>query len=220
MQIAILLYPQMTALDAIGPAEVLGRIPGAKLAWVASTPGPVRTDAGLTLIAEHALDTVLTPDIVLVPGGREDLAIATPAILDWLRAVHPQTRLTTSVCTGALVLGAADLLRNVRATTHWYGHKQLKGYGARPVRRRVVRDGRIMTAAGVSAGIDMALTLTRDITGPVVAKAIQLGIEYDPQPPFRSGSYARAGWLTRWLTRRAMGRYYRRSQVTGDRVTR
>jgi catechol 2,3-dioxygenase-like lactoylglutathione lyase family enzyme len=154
-----------------------------------------------------AFATLSRPEVVVVPGGREGFAIREPTILAWLRAVHPHTRFTTSVCTGALVLGAAGLLRGVRATTHWYKLSQLKAYGARPTRRRVVQDGRIVTAAGVSAGIDMGLTLAQRLAGTTAAKVIQLGIEYDPHPPFQSGSPHRASWLTRGIAYLAMRRY-------------
>jgi transcriptional regulator GlxA family with amidase domain len=207
LQIAILVYPQMTALDAVGPYEVLSRIPGATVSWVAQHLEPVTTDAGLTLVPTATFESLSRPAVVVVPGGREAFAIREPALLAWLREVHPQTRFTTSVCTGALVLGAAGLLRGVRATTHWYKLTQLKRYGARPTRRRVVRDGRIVTAAGVSAGIDMGLTLAQQLAGATVAKVIQLGIEYDPHPPFHSGSPRRAGWLTRTIAHLAMRRY-------------
>jgi transcriptional regulator GlxA family with amidase domain len=207
LQIAILVYPQMTALDAVGPYEVLSRIPGAKVSWVAQHLEPVTTDAGLTLLPTATFASLPRPAVVVVPGGREAFAIREPALLAWLREVHPHTRFTTSVCTGALVLGAAGLLQGVRATTHWYKLAQLKRYGARPTRRRVVRDGRIVTAAGVSAGIDMGLTLAQQLAGATVAKVIQLGIEYDPQPPFHSGSPPRAGWLTRIIAHLAMRRY-------------
>lgn len=207
LQIAIVVYPQMTALDAVGPYEVLSRIPGAAVAWVAPTLAPVTTDAGLTLLPTATFETLPRPAVAVVPGGREAFAIREPAILAWLREVHPHTRFTTSVCTGALVLGAAGLLRGVRATTHWYKLSQLTTYGARPTRRRVVRDGRIITTAGVSAGIDMGLALAQQLAGTLVAKVIQLGIEYDPQPPFRGGSPRRAGWLTRAIARLAMRRY-------------
>lgn len=207
LQIAILVYPQMTALDAVGPYEVLSRIPGATVSWVAQHLEPVMTDAGLTLVPTATFETLSRPAVVIVPGGREAFAIRDPATLAWLREVHPHTRFTASVCTGALVLGAAGLLRGLRATTHWYKLAQLKQYGARPTRRRVVRDGRIVTAAGVSAGIDMGLTLAQQLAGTTVAKVIQLGIEYDPHPPFRSGSPRRAGWLTRAIAHLAMWRY-------------
>jgi transcriptional regulator GlxA family with amidase domain len=207
LQIAVLVYPQMTALDAVGPYEVLSRIPGATVSWVAQRLEPVATDAGLTLLPTATFDTLSRPTVVVVPGGREAFAIREPGALAWLREVHPHTRFTTSVCTGALVLGAAGLLQGVRATTHWYKLAQLKHYGARPTRRRVVRDGRIVTAAGVSAGIDMGLTLAQQLAGTLAAKVIQLGIEYDPHPPFRGGSPRRAGWLTRAIAQLAMRRY-------------
>lgn len=207
LQIAILVYPQMTALDAVGPYEVLSRIPGATVAWVGQHLESVTTDAGLTLLPTATFATLSRPAVVVVPGGREAFALREPAILAWLREVHPHTRFTTSVCTGALILGAAGLLRGVRATTHWYKLAQLKQYGAWPTRRRVVRDGRIITAAGVSAGIDMGLTLAQQLAGTTVAKVIQLGIEYDPHPPFRSGSPRRAGWLTRAIAHFAMRHY-------------
>jgi transcriptional regulator GlxA family with amidase domain len=207
MQIAILAYQQMTALDAVGPYEVLSRIPGATVTWVAATTAPIVADAGLTIVPAATFDAVPSPAVVVVPGGREAFAIRDLATLDWLRAVHQRTRFTTSVCTGSLVLGAAGLLRGARATTHWYKRPELRAYGARPVGRRVVRDGRIITAAGVSAGIDMGLYLARQLAGTLVARVIQLAIEYDPQPPFRGGSPRRAGWLTRLIATMAMRRY-------------
>ena len=212
MEIAILLYPEMTALDAVGPYDVLSRLPGARVRWVAPATGPIRTDAGLTLVADARLSDVGRPDVVVVPGGRQQHAIADARVLDWLRAVHPTTRYTTSVCTGALILGAAGLLRGVPATTHWYALPELKRYGARPTRARMVPHGKIVTAAGVSAGIDMALWLAGKLAGRTVAQTIQLAIEYDPQPPFRSGSLTSAPLLVRWLGRAAMALYSRRTR--------
>jgi putative intracellular protease/amidase len=194
MKIAILLYDRLTALDAIGPYEVLSRLPGASLEFVAAERGPVHTDNGmLTLLAEHTLEEVGDPDIVLVPGGPGEVAArAGGPVLDWLRAVHETTVWTTSVCTGSLVLAAAGLLQGRRATSHWLALEQLRALGADPVEERVVFDGKIVTAAGVSAGIDMALTLAERVAGRAVAQAIQLGIEYDPQPPLDSGSPGKA----------------------------
>ncbi len=190
MNIAIVLYDRFTALDAIGPYEVLSRLPGATVAFVAAEPGPVRTDNGmLTLIAERSLEQAQQPDIVLVPGGPgEVVPRAGGAVLDWLRAADRTSTWTTSVCTGSLILAAAGLLDGRRATSHWLALEELRRLGAEPVEERVVFDGKLVTAAGVSAGIDMALTLAARIAGETVAQAIQLGIEYDPQPPFDAGS--------------------------------
>ncbi len=190
MNIAILLYDKLTALDAIGPYEVLSRLPGASVQFVAVEPGPVRTDNGmLTLLAQHALEEVSQPDVVLVPGGPGEVAArAGGAALDWLREVDRTSTWSTSVCTGSLILAAAGLLDGRRATTHWLAFDELRRLGAEPVEERVVFDGKLITAAGVSAGIDMALALAARIAGDRVAQAIQLGIEYDPQPPFHAGS--------------------------------
>jgi transcriptional regulator GlxA family with amidase domain len=190
MNIAIVLYDKFTALDAIGPYEVLSRIPGASLTFVAAKPGPVHTDNGmLTLVAEHSLEQAGQPDIVLVPGGPGEVAArAGGAVLEWLKEVDRTSTWTTSVCTGSLILAAAGLLDGRRATSHWLAMDQLRQLGAEPVDERVVFDGKFATAAGVSAGIDMALALVARIAGETVAQAIQLGIEYDPQPPFDAGS--------------------------------
>jgi len=190
MNIAILIYDRFTALDAIGPYEVLSRLPGASLEFVAAQPGPVSTDNGmLTLVAEHSIADVPAPDIVLVPGGPGEVAArAGGPVLEWLRGVHATSTWTTSVCTGSLILAAAGLLQGRRATSHWLALEKLGELGAEPVCERVVFDGKIVTAAGVSAGIDMALALAGKVAGVAVAQAIQLGIEYDPQPPFDAGS--------------------------------
>jgi putative intracellular protease/amidase len=194
MNTAILLYDGFTALDAIGPYEVLSRIPGAKTTFVACERGPVRTDNDmLSLVADRALDEVTAPDIVLVPGGPGEVATrAGGPALDWLRATHETSTWTTSVCTGSLILAAAGLLDGKRATSHWLAMDKLAELGAEAVHERVVFDGKIVTGAGVSAGIDMALTLAAQIAGEQVAQAIQLGIEYDPQPPFDAGSPQKA----------------------------
>jgi transcriptional regulator GlxA family with amidase domain len=194
VQIAILIFDRLTALDAIGPYEVLSRIPGAELSFVAKDSGPKRTDTGdLGVHADLALGDLQAPDVVLVPGGQGSRPLmGDREVLDWLRAVHETSTWTTSVCTGALVLGAAGILDGKRATTHWAYLERLRELGAEPVGERVVEDGKLVTAAGVSAGIDMALTLAGRIAGENVAEAIQLGIEYDPAPPFDSGSPAKA----------------------------
>ena len=193
MLIAILLYDRFTALDAIGPYEVLGRLPGATVRFVASQPGPVVSDVGSCSIVADDLDEVRRPDVVVVPGGQGDHAARRDhTVLDWVREVHEHTTWTTSVCTGSLVLAEAGLLDGLPATTHWLAMDILASLGARPVEERVVETGKILCAAGVSAGIDMALTLAARIAGEPMGKAIQLGIEYDPQPPFDSGSPATA----------------------------
>jgi transcriptional regulator GlxA family with amidase domain len=194
MNIAVLLYDRLTALDAIGPYEVLSRIPGATVTFVGVEAGPVLTDNGmLTLLAERSIEELRRPDILLVPGGPGEVAArAGGPVIEWLREAHETSTWTTSVCTGSLILAAAGLLNGVRATTHWLALEELRRLGAEPVAERVVYDGKIVTAAGVSAGIDMALALAASIAGEQVAQAIQLGIEYDPQPPFDAGSPAKA----------------------------
>jgi putative intracellular protease/amidase len=186
MQIAIPLFDRFTALDAVGPYEVLSKLPDTNVAFVAAEPGVVKADTRmLGLAAERSLDDLPAPEVIVVPGGIGSRAAAKDErLLDWIRAAHSQSRYTTSVCTGALVLKAAGVLDGLEATTYWPVLDQLE----RPVRRRVVEQGKVITAAGVSAGIDMALTLAARIAGDDVAQAIQLGIEYDPAPPFDSGS--------------------------------
>jgi transcriptional regulator GlxA family with amidase domain len=190
MNTAILLYDGFTALDAIGPYEVLSRLPGGSVTFVAAEAGPVRTDNGmLTVHAERSLAEVQSPEIVLVPGGPGEVAerAGGPA-LAWLCAAHETSTWTTSVCTGSLILAAAGLLEGKRATGHWLAMEKLGELGAEPISERFVIEGKIVTAAGVSAGIDMALALVAEIAGEQVAQAIQLGIEYDPQPPFDAGA--------------------------------
>jgi putative intracellular protease/amidase len=190
MNIAILIFDKLTALDAIGPYEVLSRLPEADLVFVAAETGAKRTDTGaLALSADASLDEVRAPDVLVVPGGEGNRPLLhDERVLDWVREADATSTWTTSVCTGSLVLGAAGLLEGRRATSHWAYVDRLADFGAIPVRERVVTDGKLVTAAGVSAGIDMALTLAAEIAGEPVARAIQLGMEYDPQPPFDSGS--------------------------------
>ncbi|MEA2575428.1 MAG: hypothetical protein QOH93_2726 [Chloroflexia bacterium] len=189
MQVAIVTYDKMTALDAIGPHQVLALMPGVEVKWVGAQAGPVLTDSGLYLVADAAFEEVPRPDIVLVPGGLDvSHVMRDEHVLDWIRAAHETSTWTTSVCTGGLILAAAGVLRGLKATTHWAVLHQLKDWGAEPVSERVVRQGKVVTAAGVSAGIDMALRLAEWVAGAEVAQTIQLCIEYDPQPPFNSGS--------------------------------
>ena len=194
MVIAIPIFDGLTALDAIGPYEVLSRLPDARVEFAALEPGVKRTDNGmLALTAERALDELPHPDVIVMPGGHGTRALMhDDRMLDWVRAAHETSRFTTSVCTGSLVLGAAGILDGLEATTHWAVLDTLGRLGAVPVTRRVVEQGKVITAAGVSSGIDMALTLAARIAGDEMAQAIQLAIEYDPEPPFDSGSIAKA----------------------------
>jgi transcriptional regulator GlxA family with amidase domain len=191
---SILLFAGITALDAIGPYEVLRSVPGWEVEFVAKARGEVRTDSGaLGLSADRSLSEVEAADIVLVPGGKGNRPLLEDEeVLGWLRRVDRGTTWTTSVCTGSLLLGAAGLLEGRKATSHWMFLEQLRAYGAEPLGGRYVEDGKIVTAAGVSAGIDMALYLVGREAGPEIAQAIQLGIEYDPEPPFDAGSPGKA----------------------------
>lgn len=190
MELAILLFDRLTALDAVGPYEVLQRMPDMVVRFVAAEPGVKTTENGsLSMVADTALGDVSSPDIVLVPGGAGEVAMREDGrVLAWLRSAHETSQYTTSVCTGSLVLAAAGILDGVPATTHWLAMEHLAELGAIPVEKRVVEHGKILTAAGVSSGIDMALLLAARIAGDDIARAIQLSIEYDPQPPFDAGS--------------------------------
>lgn len=195
VEIAILLFDGITALDAVGPYEALAMLPDAHVRFVAPERGAKRAarNGSLALVADHTLAEVPHPDIVLVPGGPGEAVVRRdPEVLAWLRRAHESTRWTTSVCTGALTLAAAGLLDGVEATTHWSSMDDLAALGAVPVAERVVVRGKVITAAGVSAGIDMALRLAQLEAGDDVAMAIQLILEYDPQPPFDAGSPAKA----------------------------
>jgi putative intracellular protease/amidase len=192
--IAIPIFDGLTALDAIGPYEVLSRLPGARVHFLALEPGPQRTGNGmLALTADASLDDFPAPDVIVMPGGHGTRALMhDDRMLAWVRAAHETSSFTTSVCTGSLVLAAAGILDRLEATTHWAVLDTLGRLGAIPVTRRVVEQGKVITAAGVSSGIDMALTLAARIADEDVARAIQLAIEYDPEPPFDSGSIEKA----------------------------
>jgi transcriptional regulator GlxA family with amidase domain len=194
VRIAIPLFDQMTALDAVGPYEVLSRPPGWEVTFVAAEPGPKRTETGaLALVADEPLDALPDPDIVVVPGGMGTRSPNHEELIDWIRSAHETTKWTTSVCTGSLLLGRAGLLEGLRATTYWTEVETLRQYGAEPVDdERVVEQGKIITAAGVSSGIDMALRLLQIELGDELAQAVQLSIEYDPQPPVDAGSIQKA----------------------------
>ena len=203
-QIAFLLYDDMTALDAVGPYEVLARLPGAEVRFVAARPGPIQTDVGMVLVADSGFDDVPAPDIIVVPGGPGTMpALTDAATVDWLRQAHVTSRWTTSACTGSLLLGAAGALVGKRATSHWILRDKLSEFGAEPVAERVVVQGKVITAAGVSAGIDMALMLAALEAGEDEARALQLTIEYDP-PPFDSGSLEKADEATQLRATRHM----------------
>jgi len=189
MQITFLFYEGMTTLDIIGPHEVLAHLPDVTIQRVAKRAGMVRAGFDLELNAEYALSQVTQTDILVVPGGGTATSLSHELeIINWIKAIHKTTQWTTSVCTGSLILGAAGILQGKQATTHWAVLDRLKAWGAIPVSKRVVEDGKIITAAGVSAGIDMALLLAAKAAGQQVAETLQLGIEYDPEPPFNAGS--------------------------------
>jgi len=196
MEIAILVYPGMTALDALGPYEVLRALRGAELRFVWKEAGPIVTDSGVLVIgATHRLEEVSRPDLVLVPGSGTHTArvMADSTVLDWLRAVHPHTRVTCSVCSGSLILAAAGLLEGRAATSHWAVLPLLVPFGVTPrPDDRIVADGKLRTAAGVSAGIDLALSLVAELEDAEAARTAQLIIEYDPRPPFDSGHVSKA----------------------------
>lgn len=196
LRVAIPLFPQITALDAIGPYEVLQRMPGAEIVFVGHEPGSVRTDYGmLALTVDAAFEDHPNPDVIVFPGGRGSRLLEhDERVLTWLRAAHAGTRFTTSVCTGSLVLGAAGLLRGLTATTHWSAYPELAAHGAEPIEERVIEhlDQRIITSAGVSSGIDMALRLVELLYDRTATEAAQLMIEYDPQPHVSAGARSKA----------------------------
>lgn len=194
MDVAILLFNRFTALDAVGPYEVLSRLPDTRVVFVAEQAGPVPADTGsLHLVAEATLAQLPRPGIVVVPGGPGQAdQMSDGPVHEWLRSADQTSTWTTSVCTGSLVLAGAGLLRGRQATSHWLALGELQAFGVTPVEQRVVFAGKYVTAAGVSAGIDMALALAGQIAGAHTAQAIQLGIEYDPQPPYDAGAPSKA----------------------------
>ena len=189
MQLGFLLYPQVTALDVVGPFEVLSRIPGVTSLFVGAQPGPVETQHGLELGVQIGYEGCPQLDVICVPGGPGQTNCMDDALLlEFLRTQSIAARWITSVCTGSLILGAAGLLRGYRATSHWRYISCLADLGAIPVSKRIVADRNRVTAAGVSAGIDMGLFLAGLLSGERIAQTIQLQMEYDPQPPFQCGS--------------------------------
>jgi transcriptional regulator GlxA family with amidase domain len=202
MNIAIPLFDDITVLDAVGPYEILSRVPGYEVIFVGAEKRAYSSDNGMLRInADATLDEVPSPDIVLVPGGYGVWPAMAGPIVPWIRRAHESSTWTTSVCTGALLLGAAGVLNGLTATTHWYWLERLRDYGADPTGQRVVEQGKVVTAAGVSSGIDMALALVARMTNDEVAQAIQLSVEYDPQPPFDAGSPEKAPASTVELVR-------------------
>jgi transcriptional regulator GlxA family with amidase domain len=200
MQIAIVVYPGFTALDFIGPYEVLRNLPDAEVRFVWHEPGPIAADSGVLMVgATHSFDETPSPDIVLVPGGMTTMEHARDEkLLDWVRRAHETSTWTTSVCSGSVILAAAGLLKDRRATSHWLVLPALKAFGVEAVGdQRIVHEGKIATGAGVSAGIDLAMWLFGEICGEAKAKAVQLVIEYDPQPPFDSGHVSKASAATK-----------------------
>jgi transcriptional regulator GlxA family with amidase domain len=207
MQIAILLYPGVTALDAVGPWEILWRIPGAEVRFVSTQVGPVVAEGNVLLLGvTHSLSETPRPDVLLIPGGPTTaVEMIDDELLAWLRVAHLTSRWTTSVCTGSLILGAAGILKGVSATTHWHYRKTLRILGAKVApNKRIAENGNIVTAAGVTAGIDLALWLASVIAGQEMAEAIQLAIEYDPRPPFDAGNTSKASEKVRRLARRML----------------
>ena len=208
-QIAIVIYPGFTALDFIGPYEVLRWLPDTEVRFVWHEPGPITADSGVLVIgATHSFAETPSPDVILVPGGMTTIEHARDEeLLDWVRSAHQTATWTTSVCSGSVILAAAGLLDGKRATSHWAALRMLKALGANAVGdERVVHEGHIVTSAGVSAGIDLALWLAGQIGGEDRAKAIQLSIEYDPQPPFDSGHMSKASAKTKAVATALMAR--------------
>lgn len=225
MLIAIGLFEKYTALDALGPYAVFVQLPDAEVVFVAEKKGLISDDAGaLHLDVRHTFDEVTKPDIIMVPGGfiTRYIARAGHPVIDWVRAVHPTTTWTTSVCTGSLLLAAAGVLDGLTATAHWSAYEDLEEFGVQAVHDRVVvhPEARIVTGAGVSAGIDMALTLAQRLTDDFTAQRIQLGLEYDPQPPFDAGSprKAPADVVESLRTRMAAGKARLLDQLAQERA--
>lgn len=202
MRVAYVVYPDFTALDMVGPYDVISRWPRADVHFLASSPGAVRTDCGLTVMPTDTPATFVDPDLIVVPGSGNPLPVlGDQVLLDWLATAAPGCQWTASVCSGAGLYAAAGLLDGKKTATHWAFRDVVRAYGVEVVEDRVVWQGNHISAAGVSAGIDMALALTDRVHGPELAKALQLVIEYDPQPPFDSGALGKADADTR---RRAM----------------
>ncbi|MCP9967806.1 DJ-1/PfpI family protein [Actinomadura madurae] len=195
MQIAIALFPKVTILDALGPYQFFSAVPDAEVVVCAAQRGRLADAKGrLHIDVDHVFEDVPSPDVLLVPGGNitREMARQGDPVIDWVRSAHEHTTYTTSVCTGSLLLGAAGLLQGKKATTHWLAYDELRKYGAEPTEQRVVFQGKIVTGAGVSAGIDLALEVIARLSGAETAQSAQLLLEYDPQPPYDTGSPRKA----------------------------
>lgn len=214
MRIAYVVYPNFTALDLVGPYEVTSRWPDADVHFVASAAAPVKTDYGLTVIPTDTTESFTDPDLIVVPGSGDPLPVlGDQVLLDWLAETAPKCQWTASVCTGASLYAAAGLLKGKKTSTHWAFRDVVRAYGVEVVPDRVVWQGNHISAAGVSAGIDMALTLTERVHGADLAKALQLVIEYDPQPPFASGSLEKADPATKRRAMKVLTTGYSRMEV-------
>ncbi|MEA3025496.1 MAG: cyclohexyl-isocyanide hydratase [Alphaproteobacteria bacterium] len=219
--IGMLIFPRLTQLDMTGPYEVLARLPNTKVHLIAHTMAPVKTDRGMEIVPTMTFADCPQLDLVMVPGGpgQQDL-MEDAAVLDFLRRQAAGAKYVTSVCTGSLVLGAAGLLKGRRATCHWAAIDHLKLLGAVPTKQRVVMDGNIITGAGVASGIDFALAIAAILEGEEVARQIQLQIEYDPSPPFDSGSTETASAETVELLRSRGAALNEQRRAVAERVGR
>ena len=190
VSVGLVLYPRFTALDIVGPFQTLVDVPGLDVFFVAEKTGPVSDHTGrLSLVATKSFAEIEQLDVVVVPGGMADSGlVATDPVVEFVKRIHPMTTWTTSVCTGSIFLATAGVLDGIEATTHWASYERLRALGAIPVETRVVHRGKVITAAGVSSGIDMGLVLVAAMFGDEMAQVIQLAIEYDPQPPFDAGA--------------------------------
>ncbi len=192
MDVAILIYPDMTALDALGPYEVLSRLPDARVRFVAREKGPITADTGmLTIQAEAGISEIDRADVLLIGGGPASgvgAVMQDAPTLEWVAKMHEHSRYTVSVCTGSWILGAAGVLQGKRAGCHWLGLEALAQFGAEACSDRVVVDGKLWTAGGVTSGIDMALAFAAEVAGDDYAQMVQLALQYDPKPPFAGGT--------------------------------
>jgi cyclohexyl-isocyanide hydratase len=219
MHIGILIFPAVTQLDATGPAQVLARTPGATLHMVWKTREPVQTDAGFSIVPTTTFADCPQLDVICIPGGAGQIDLMNDAeVLAFVAKQGAAARYVTSVCTGSLVLGAAGLLKGYKSACHWASRDLLKAFGAIPVAERVVRDRNRLSGGGVTAGIDFGLTLLAELAGPEVAQSVQLGLEYDPQPPFQSGSPEKAGSERTARVRASMERMIARRQEANARA--